>query len=156
MDGETKGDEPVAKRARPDDTSASTGGASSSSASAAAAASSSSSTSSSSSLASASETKDGFGADGAMLERGADNPGIAVGIDLGTTYSCVGVWRNDQVEIIANEQGNRTTPSYVAFTDSEKLVGDGAKSQVGDAEASTVCRCVLWCVGSGEWGVRDA
>ncbi|TKC38849.1 hypothetical protein EI555_020155 [Monodon monoceros] len=54
---------------------------------------------------------------------------VAIGIDLGTTYSCVGMFQQGRVEILADDQGNRTTPSYLTFTDTERRVGDAAKTQ---------------------------
>ena len=63
---------------------------------------------------------------------------VAIGIDLGTTYSCVGWWKDNRCEIIANDQGNRTTPSYVAFTDTERIIGDGAKNQSSMNPENTV------------------
>ena len=64
--------------------------------------------------------------------------GPAIGIDLGTTYSCVAVWQHERVEIIVNDQGNRTTPSYVAFTPAERLVGDAAINQVARNPTNSV------------------
>ena len=63
---------------------------------------------------------------------------VAIGIDLGTTYSCVGWWKDNRCEIIANDQGNRTTPSYVAFTENERLIGDGAKNQGSMNPSNTI------------------
>ena len=66
--------------------------------------------------------------------------GIAIGIDLGTTYSCVAAWfdQHNRVEIIPNEQGNKITPSCLAFNDSQVLVGEGAKNQIHRNPTNTI------------------
>ena len=63
---------------------------------------------------------------------------VAIGIDLGTTYSCVGWWKDNRCEIIANDQGNRTTPSYVSFSETERLIGDGAKNMCAMNPENTI------------------
>lgn len=70
----------------------------------------------------------------------AKDKGIAIGIDLGTSYSCVAVWQeqHNRVEIIHNDQGNRTTPSFVAFTYDQRLIGEAAKNQAATNPENTV------------------
>lgn len=72
-----------------------------------------------------------------------ESEGLAIGIDLGTTYSCVAVWREDRVQIIPNDQGNRVTPSYVASNETERLIGDADKNVVALNPTNTVFGDIL-------------
>jgi hypothetical protein len=75
---------------------------------------------------------------GQVLEMLNYAPSAAIGIDLGTTHSCIATWQYGRVEIIPNDQGNRTTPSYVSFVDSEILIGDAAKNQAERNPTNTI------------------
>jgi len=82
--------------------------------------------------------KSAFGFEFGLITASCESQSYAIGIDLGTTYSCVGVWKGDGVQIIPSAEGNRTTPSYVAFTDADRLIGDGAKSQAARNPTNTI------------------
>ena len=72
-----------------------------------------------------------------------EEDGPTIGIDLGAMHSCVVVWQRDRVEIITNKQGNRMTPSYVAFTDNERLIGDATKNQVARSSTNSIFGTLL-------------